>query len=231
MPCRVALSMRVVAASSRHGRCDAVEQDWHGFLRECGIVALPVPNVGEGAVDWLDGIELDGVVLSGGNDICPETYGASGTLPNAFPERDRTEVALVRLARSRGIPLVGVCRGMLMLNVFFGGTLLQDIKEEIPGAGNHLRAIHPCAVTSPHIAEVLGAASLKVNSYHTQGVTEVELSPELRPFASCPAGVLEGIHHPELPFVGIQWHPERDNPASAWDRQLFSRIFVHMEWE
>ncbi|HEY7613242.1 MAG TPA: gamma-glutamyl-gamma-aminobutyrate hydrolase family protein [Gemmatimonadales bacterium] len=163
---------------------------------------------------------LDGVLLPGGVDLDPATYGeaplpACGRLD---PGRDRVELAFARWSIEEGKPLFGLCRGLQIVNVALGGTLYQDIAAQrndaikhdyFPTAGysrDHLA--HAVTVTSgSRLDALVGTAPLKVNSMHHQAVKD--LAPDLVSTAVAPDGLIEAVELPAGPFLlGVQWHPE-----------------------
>ena len=163
---------------------------------------------------------LDGILLPGGADLQPETYGASrhSKLGAVDPERDATELALARWALAESKPILGICRGQQCLNVAAGGSLFQDIESEIPGALTHRH--EPRGALAHHIrvdpasalAEVLGASSFDANSLHHQAVKDV--APGFKPVAWAPDGVIEGMERRDHPFaLAVQFHPEELVPG------------------
>ena len=156
------------------------------------------------------------MVTGGAFDVPPDLYGAEAR-PGLGPlkvERTHFERALLRGALDRGLPILGVCGGMQLINVVYGGTLLQDIGREVSGALVHEQAhdptapAHPVAVTpGSRLAALSGAERLMVNSTHHQAVDAP--GPGLKVSAVAPDGVVEAIEDPARPFVvGVQWHPE-----------------------
>jgi len=159
----------------------------------------------------------DGFLLSGGPDISPALYGeevrpACGTLA---PERDAFEFALIPYILASGKPILAICRGMQALNVYFGGTLYQDIVTECS-----LRALHrqpaPCEdschtvtpIPQTPLAALCGNATFAVNSYHHQAVKK--LGDGLTPMAVSEDGLTEAFYLADHPFlIAVQWHPER----------------------
>ena len=161
---------------------------------------------------------LDGLVLSGGGDVLPTAFGEedSGLLWSVDGRRDRTELALARRALAEGLPLLAICRGIQVLNVAAGGTLIQDIPTQVPNALTHSTvAGRPVAVVAhtvdvapgSRLAALFGAGELGVNSAHHQAVKTVGTG--LVVTARAPDGIIEGLEQPDRPFcVGVQWHPE-----------------------
>jgi putative glutamine amidotransferase len=177
---------------------------------------------------------FDGLLLTGGKDIDAAHYGER-LHPKCDPvpaERDEMELALTRWAVEEGKPLLAICRGIQVLNVALGGSLYQDIEEQIPGAGRHRwypdyprnRLSHQVAVVpEANLARILGTASLSVNSLHHQALKEV--APELVVVASAPDGVIEGAEVDGHPFaIGVQWHPEDLAADDVQQQRLFDAL-------
>lgn len=175
---------------------------------------------------------LDGLVLTGGEDVDPALYGAVPH-PAAEPPdplRDAAEIALVHAARERRVPLLAICRGIQVVNVAFGGTLVQDIVSECPHALPHAlketrdtRSHRVDVMPDSRLAAVLGATTLPVNSTHHQAAGTT--GDALRVVATTADGITEGLEHDDARWwmVAVQWHPEElvatDEP---WDRMLFA---------
>ena len=166
---------------------------------------------------------IDGLMLTGGDDIAPARYheAAHATVVEAEPGRDEFEIALVLAARKQSLPILAICRGIQLLNVACGGTLVQDIPSELPGAGVHDLAvpehesyalaheiwIDKDSLLSRLMRERLVDEGLEVNSRHHQAVKQ--LAPGFKASATAPDGVIEAIEDPAVPFcLGVQWHPE-----------------------
>lgn len=200
-------------------------------LESAGLVPLIVPPLsGEGAVREILA-RVDGVVLTGGEDVEPSLYGQERVeqCGASNPERDATEIALVRAARDLKRPVLAICRGPQLLNVALGGTLFQDIPSQVEGALDHnarderASRIHPVAVEpGSRIANAVEATALSVNSLHHQSVRRI--APPLRVTAVAPDGVVEGVESVDDDWwvIGVQWHPEEmtDSPEQ-WDRGIF----------
>ncbi len=182
-------------------------------LAEAGALPLLVPPLDPAAAVSLLGF-LDGLLLSGGGDVAPFYYGEEPYLGlgPVDPQRDAQEIALVRAALLRGRPLLGICRGLQMLNVVLGGTLIQDLggtgclqhRQQAPRSHpSHTVEILPQTC----LAHLLGEGPLAVNSFHHQAVAAV--APGLKKAAVAPDGVIEALEDPEHCFlIGVQWHPE-----------------------
>lgn len=162
----------------------------------------------------------DGLLLTGGNDIDPVLFGENilnDTVVIA-PERDSQEGKLIDMALERHLPILGICRGIQMLNVHLGGTLYQDIPSQIPSEVSHRmekpyhRASHDCVLESGTPLHTLcGRSAIGVNSHHHQSIKD--LAPGFVCMGRCSDGVVEAMYDPHKPFCwGVQWHPER-----IWD--------------
>lgn len=174
---------------------------------------------------------LDGVFLPGGEDIDPSHYGADRhpQLGATDKERDRTELLVTQWAVATGMPLLGVCRGLQMINVACGGTLYQDLHAECPALQKHdytpptferYRISHTVTIEADsRLARSLGTVH-EVNSMHHQGINQ--LGAGLRIVARAEDGLPEAIELPLLPFiVGVQWHPEELATTDQHSTNLF----------
>lgn len=175
----------------------------------------PVPLLVE-ASSWTAVVKtLHGMVLSGGNAIDPRRYGQVnlGLCRTVIPHRDELEDEALQFCRERGLPVLGICRGMQFLNVAHGGSMLQDltlttVEHEGEGEGSRFHPIEVLPRTK--LAALVGAPrSLRVNSRHHQGLEVKRLARGLRLSAIAPDGVVEGLEGTGETFLmGIQFHPE-----------------------
>jgi len=180
---------------------------------------------------------MDGLLLSGGADIDPSRYGrpvAGAT--DLQPARDAVEAEAWAAAMARGVPVLGICRGMQAINVFAGGTLLQHLDGHAgPGWGHGPAATHALRpAPGSRLTRILfptnaRGGSLTVNSYHHQAVRAADLAPGLvaSAWASSGAGeIVEGLEAAVGPFIiGVQCHPERTESTPRAFERLFS-VFV-----
>jgi putative glutamine amidotransferase len=174
----------------------------------------------------------DGLVLSGGGDIDPVHFGQapSPLLDYVLPERDQVEFAALRIAIEREIPVLGICRGCQVLNVFLGGTLVQDIAAERPASGPHRQTgswagrSHAVTVTPGSILHTaVETTTIDVNTFHHQAIRDV--APSLEVTGVAEDGLIEAVESIEHPWLlAVQWHPERTEetaPESDPDRRIF----------
>ena len=195
-------------------------------LRRAGAVPVVIPPQPENAAELVDGI--DGILLAGGEDCDPGVYGQARhpkVVDVMDARRQSNDLALAKAARDRGIPTLGICLGLQMMNVASGGTLVQDIDSHIQTEIRHAsvpedRARHDVMIEEgTKLATMVPATELNVNSSHHQSVGAV--GEGLRVTAHAPDGVIEGIEDPRHPFyVGVQWHPE-DMPGEGSATMLF----------
>jgi putative glutamine amidotransferase len=185
--------------------------------------ALPVVLAHSDPVDVPDLLErFDGLLIPGGGDIDPSSYGErpeADTLYGIRPEADAFEIALVLEAARRHIPTLGICRGLQIINVAFGGTLHQDLPEHPKDLMGRAFAGHyrTNVVRGSRLSDIVGRDEIVVNSLHHQGVKE--LGDGLRIAATAGDGIVESIEaaHPTWDMLAVQWHPEclRKDDAAA----------------
>ena len=159
---------------------------------------------------------IDGLLLTGGEDVSPEYYGQEAVMPEmvAMKQRDHFELELIKVYLATQKPLLAICRGHQVVNVALGGTLIQDLPSLV-GSSHHFQTALPPAATH-HVkldsgcvvARALGSQKLNVNSYHHQAIDRV--APSLRAVGYSEEGFVEAVEHCDHPYlVGVQWHPER----------------------
>jgi putative glutamine amidotransferase len=199
--------------------CRKLEDYRQSILHTGGEVRIVDPSTS--VADAL--ADVDGLLLTGGSDVDPAKYGEvpHPTVEQVDPARDEFEIALITAARVRNLPTFAICRGVQMLNVAAGGTLVQDIPSEITGALNHRLVVPPHqayelahevwmekdSLLARLMDERLGGDTCNVNSRHHQAVKTV--GSGYRVSATAPDGVIEAIENPTARFcIGVQWHPE-----------------------
>jgi putative glutamine amidotransferase len=187
-----------------------------------GIAVLlpPDPSASEDPEPWLD--VLDGLIITGGADVEPAAYGAEPHPQTGgwVPERDAFEIALARGAMERDLPLLGVCRGMQIMNVARGGTLIQHLPDDV-GHEDHRRVLgtfdnadHDVRLADGSLARrIAGEPVHSTKSHHHQGVDRIGEGLEVTGWATID-DLPETIEEPTCRFVlGVQWHPEADGDS------------------
>jgi putative glutamine amidotransferase len=208
----------------------AIRENYCAAVRHAGGLPILLPHHPEAAETYLD--MIDGLVITGGGfDVDPALFGAASRHPTVETKDRRTafEMAATRAALGRDLPLLGICGGQQLLNVALGGTLIQHIPDEVPGALPH-RQPNPRdepshevrIVAGTRLRWITGADRLAVNSAHHQAVKDAGSGVVIDAVAE--DGVAEGIEDPRRRFcLGVQWHPEFE--LSDGDRRIF-RAFV-----
>jgi putative glutamine amidotransferase len=194
----VALTQRVSVVPASGERRDCLDQAWTKFLAACGLLPVLLPNVTEAALALCEVAGIAGLVLTGGNDLA--------VLGGDAPERDAVENALLDWAERRGLPVLGVCRGMQVIQQRFA-IPLRRVEGHVAGR---------------QVIRIDGQPQ-EVNSYHH--FAALDSRPPLDVWAVADDGVVKAIRHSAQPITGIMWHPERSVPFSPADVALFRRIF------
>ncbi len=194
----IGITLRVALESSYPERRDALDQRWIDFFAKCRFIPILLPNNLEILRRLISEIKLDGVLLTGGNDL--KNYGGN------TPERDRSERWLIKKAIQNKTPLVGVCRGMQAIQNHFHIPLTR--------VSGHVQARQSIDVNG---------RKRSVNSYHQWG-SKGNQTP-LNVFAKSSDGVVKAVRHPKLPVYGIMWHPERLAPFEKADIRFFRQAF------
>lgn len=194
----VGVTQRVEIVPGYGERRDCLDQAWTKFLIGCDLLPILLPNVVKAALALCEKSGVAGLVLTGGNDLA--------ALGGDAAERDETENALLDFAERQSLPVLGVCRGM------------QVIQQR---AGTPLRRVEG------HVAQRqvirINDEPAEVNSYHHFGAFESR--PPLDVWAVADDGVVKAIRDSAKPITGIMWHPERCSPFRAPDVELFRRVF------
>ena len=194
--------------SIRHERFDKYDISWINLLKKLKLQPYPIPNNLIDLDEWLHNANIEGIILTGGNDLNRLSDAINPSLT-----RDNLEKMLIKYAISKKIPLIGYCRGMQLINDYFNGSL---IKIE-----NHVAKKHDV------IINIFGdKKKIKVNSFHNWGLFPNNIGKELKIFATADDGSVEGFYHKNFQIKGIMWHPERiDNNYNLIDLDILNQFF------
>lgn len=171
--------------------------------------------------------KIDGLLLSGGEDIHPKYYSEEPKYPMELSPDIRTkfETAIVKESMVKGIPILGICHGMQLINVALGGTLYQDLKSQNFAAKEHRlgNGRHQVSITrGTQFSKIMGRSAINVTSTHHQAVKDI--AKGLRVCARTTDRVIEAFEMPKYPFlIGVQWHPEKEPDEDS--RRLF-QVFI-----
>ena len=198
-------------------------------LEEAGAIPVILPLT-EDRADIAQLVDLcDGFLFTGGQDVAPQLYGEAlkPTCGELCPARDTLEKELLRQALERDKPILGICRGIQLLNACLGGTLYQDLPTEHPSEVAHtmtppydrvIHTVHP--LPDAPLAALLGKTELGVNSYHHQAIKDP--APDLVEMARSTDDLIEAVYLPGKTFVwAVQWHPELSFRTDDDNRKIF----------
>ncbi|MGR5069452.1 MULTISPECIES: gamma-glutamyl-gamma-aminobutyrate hydrolase family protein [Vibrio] len=203
----VGISHRVDFVESHDEQRDAIDQRWYELMISMEWLPVPLPNIPASLVEVLmTSLGLSGIILSGGNSITDLDPLASDTAP----ERDEFEHALIQYALENDLPLIGVCRGMQVINHYFGGGF-----QPIEG---HIGTWHELVTLNADFE-----LPTLVNSFHGWGIPSEKLARHLKPIASDHMGNIEAFTHPSKQVFGMMWHPERVDGFNQLDINLLKR--------
>ena len=203
-----------------------MQSKYTASLRRAGAKAVWIdPSDLDKAISEM--LRCDGLLLSGGEDVNPLYYGQTPTekCGKIMPQRDIAEMKMLEAFLATNKPILGICRGEQLMNVFFGGTLHQDIghiatccHKDFHQRGKGIHTVVPISGTK--LAQIMGTEAFTVNSLHHQAVDTT--APSLVAAAVSEDGITEAIEHAEHPFcMGVQWHPEHMTSLSQRQRRIF----------
>ncbi len=211
---RIGITQRVEIISSYNEKRDCLDQRWTVLLQQLGYLPVPLGNRLDDIEITLEQLLLNGVILTGGNDIACQKNGR-----NIAPERDAFERELLKWCSQNNVPVLGVCRGMQMLAVYHGGQLLEV--ERHVGKQHFINTAEPEKVRYPR--------RVKVNSYHNFALDRDRCGDGLEAWAWADDDTIEAVIHKTYPQVGLMWHPEREKPFCKDDMDLIKYVFEELK--
>ena len=190
---RIGISLRIQLIEKYDEKRDTISHDWINFLQKVNCIPILIPNNLTDMEDYISEMKLDGIILSGGDNI------------GQFPERDETEKQILDYAIRKRFPVLGVCRGMQIINEYFGGNVIANDND------NHVGKPHEIHIMDQRFSRLLEYENIKVNSFHNNIITKNDIGNKLQIFAlALHDNTVEGYYHQDLPIIGVMWHPERD---------------------
>ncbi len=208
---RIGLTQRVSVVEDYGERRDCLDQEWTTLLESFGFTPIPLPNMVADPQFYLDALDLDGFILTSGNDLSSLD---DSDVP--APERDEFEEAVIDYAIDEELPVLGVCRGLELINTYFGGALTT--------VDGHVDQNHQ--ISFEDVDEGLQLPSeATVNSYHGYGIDSKDVGDDLVTIGRVPNSTIEFVTHATHSIWGMMWHPERESPSETVDRQIIKHIF------
>ena len=211
---KIGISCRIDKEKSYEELRNALSLDWIDYLSKLNYHPVIIPNRLPNVVEYLSLFELDGIILSGGNNVNPKLYSSDYNMNSVYDIRDNSEFEIITFALRNKLPLLGVCRGMSIINIYFKGSISHNIN-------NHVNVSHKIAITkfSKYFKD-----EKYVNSYHNHGIASKNLGDGLNIFAKSEDGYVEGIYNLDKLICGVQWHPERE-PLDAQFENFINDFF------
>lgn len=206
----IGITQRVFERPERSETWDCLDQSLVSLVQAIGCIPVPLSNVIDNVPEYVGVTKLNGVILSGGNDLTTVSGGS-----DTSGRRDKFETALLDYCVERRLPVFGICRGLQMLNSYFGGLLERDRAH----------------IAKPHMVVPLEDAPIEwsqpfaVNSFHGWTIPQAALGAPLIALAKAEDGTIEAAKHVSLPILGVMWHPERESPVAPRDLSLIRKFF------
>ena len=201
---KIAISQRVEKVSSYKETRDCLDQKWQDLATHINCYLFPMPTKSKSIKKQLDALQPNAIILSGGNTLAKHNQG------DVAPEKDTTETDMLSWAIDKGVPVLGVCRGMQLINQYFKGG-----EEKAMG---HINVEH-------NIVQIGSVFDERVNSFHAYVIKKDTLSPKAEILAYTPVDdVIEAFKIKDKKVWGIMWHPERVLPFSDLDIKFIRNI-------
>jgi len=219
----VAFTMREYISPTYYEKRDGLATDWWDWSLEMKLFPIPLPTLNKDQSENINFDKIDLLIITGGNDSVK-----SNTHSSDYSERRNIwEFEMIRCAIKNNTPILGVCRGMHIINLYFGGKVCKNLFRTI-GTKEHAGKDHNIIIEDGFINN-FNQKKINVNSYHNQGVLLNDLSNDLIMVAksediSNNYELVEMLKHKSLPIYGVQWHPERANPRINIDKKILNSL-------
>jgi len=197
---KIGISLRIVKEQNYNETRDALSHDMIIFLEKIGLCPILIPNKLKNLEEYLDEIGINGIILSGGGDIGDNN------------DRDKTEIKIINYSIVNNIPLLGICRGMQMINKFFGGNVIKINNKK------HVKTQHKITINNEISKNKFDNNEFVVNSFHNNIIMNSKLGNKLLATGIVKDdNTIEVVEHKEFPILGVMWHPERENNENNED--------------
>ena len=190
-----------------------LSENWLKFFNNFACLALPSQNYS--LVNKIFSNNLNCIILTGGNDAVKRNKN------NFSLKRNKFEFKLIDFAIKSRVPVIGICRGMHIINLYFGGKVSKNLNKS--EKNTHLKNNHSVKLQNK-IKKIVNKSNIEVNAFHTQGFYEKNLGKGLKLGGVSNDNLVEAIYHENYEIYGFQWHPERNSTLSSYDKKLFSKI-------
>ena len=207
---KIGLTQRVEIIEDYGEKRDCLDQNWTKLLTNSDLDFAVIPNSLPDVVNWLENNKIEGIILTGGNDLAFLTDAK-----NCDQQRDELEKKILYWASKKNVPILGVCRGMQLINKFLLGNI-----RKVKG---HVAKMHKIKVLN---SEIIPKSYNFVNSFHNWGMNEEDIPEKLEIAAIAKDNTVEAFVHKDLPWVGVMWHPERENiKLQGTNIDLMKKVF------
>jgi len=209
---RIGITLRIEHIEQYNEKRDAISHDWTKFLENFNSLPVFIPNTLSSTKQFLEEMKLDGLIMSGGDNKGDDI------------ERDKTEQEIIELAVKHEIPLLGICRGMQVINDFFGGKLT------VANDSKHVAKYHNIELVDNNFRKFFDTERIEVNSFHNNIIKNEMIGNDLQVFAlSENDETVEGFYHKNLPIIGVMWHPEREQNIKN-ESKLMKIFYEKLLW-
>jgi len=210
---KIGITLRVETIEKYHEKRDALSQEWTKFLEKTNSIPVFIPNTLIDTKSYLMEMQLDAIVISGGDN------------QGDNPERDKTEKEILEFSIKNQIPVLGICRGMQVINNFFGGSQITSDNSI------HVGKYHQILFQDQNFVNYYNSKKITVNSFHHNLIPTNGIGNDLEIFAvSDNDSTVEGFYHKKLPIIGIMWHPEREKDIEK-ELKLMNIFYSKKLWK